>query len=91
LLVKYFFNFFDLILGRTASVSQLVFWLIISLSQGLTMGSVIMDGEAKLTTKPNVVEKILSSLLFTFCLGNLFGNCFTEKKSSKINGKAFIV
>jgi len=77
-------------LGRVATGSQFVFWLFVTLAQGLSMGSVIMGGEASLIPQShNTTEVVISAFLFTLCFLNLVTHCFADKTPiyTEIRGK----
>jgi hypothetical protein len=65
--------------GRVTSGSQFVFWLLLTLCQGLYMGSVVKGGEASLGPAYRTSETLVVVLVFSLCLLNLVVHCFADK------------
>ncbi len=77
------------VLGRVTSLVQFIFWFATTLCQGLSSGSIIMNGQAALTSQPNIFDKILACLTFALCASSLIVHCFADKTPlySNIQGK----
>jgi hypothetical protein len=56
-----------------------MFWTFITICLGLTMGSVLSDGEASLAPRGSKSDDIILSLEFAFCLLSFMVHCFADK------------